>query len=140
MSNDTMDAVGTTLVLGTLAVEKVTLKGLGVEGGEALDASHLENSAVRTYKPQTLKMIKNITGTGHYDPSDLAALLTEINKNQSMVLTFAGIGTITFWGYLIDFDPDEGEIGATWNASFEIQVTNLNGSDVETAPVWAAAT
>lgn len=138
MSNDTRDGVGTSLAIGSLAIEKVTLKGLGLEGGEALPASHLDNTSVLTFKPQTLAMVKNITGTGHYDPSDLATLLTEINNNQEMVLTFSGVGTITFWGYLIDFDPDEGEIGSTWNASFEIQVTNLDGTDVETPPVWAA--
>jgi len=140
MSNDTKDGVGTSLVLGTLAIEKVTLKGLGVEGGEALDASHLENADVLTFKPQVLQKIKNVTGTGHYAPEDLAALLVEVNNNQELSLVFAGIGTITFWGYLLDFDPDEGEIGSTWNASFEVQVTNLNATDVETKPAWSAST
>jgi len=140
MSNDTREGVGTSITIGSFSIEEVTLKGLGADGGDALDASHLANVLYKTKKPQTLIEIPDLTGTGHYNPANQAAMIAEVNKNQSLVLTFSGVGTITFWGYLKSFDPDEGEIGSTWNSTFAIVVTNLNGSDAETGPVWAAAT
>jgi len=140
MSNDTRDAVGTVLVIGSAALEKVTLKGIGLNGGDPLDASHLGNVAYLTKKPQSLLEVMELTGTAHYAPENLAVIVAELNKNQSLVLTFPGVGTVTFWGYLQTYEPDEGEIGSTWNASFTVQVTNLNATDVETGPVFAAAT
>lgn len=140
MSNDTRDALSTTLVIGSAALEKLTLKGLGLSGGDPLDATHLGNVAYMTKKPNSLIEISEITGTAHYNPANLAAIIAEINKNQSLVMNFPGVGTITFWGYLQAFEPDEGEVGTVWNASFTVQVTNLNDSEVETGPVFAAAT
>jgi len=140
MSNDTREGVGTSLDIGTLAIEKVTLKGLGLEGGDALDASHLANVLYKTKKPQTLTEIPDVTGTGHYTPANHDTAVAELNKNQELVLTFAGVGTLTFWGYLKTYDPDEGEIGTVWNVTFSIVVTNLDGTESELGPVWAAAT
>jgi len=137
MANATKDGVGTSLTIGSLTLEQVTLKGLGINGGDPLDASHLGNTAYLTKKPQTLKEVTDITGTAHYAPEDLADVIAEINDNQSMTLTFTGIGTITFYGFLQVFEPDEGEIGSTWNASFTVVVTNLNATDVETGPVFS---
>lgn len=135
---EALEAVGTTLTIGSGTLCYVSLSGLGIDGGEKLDATCLDNTTWKTYLPQTLVDVPNLTFTAAYEPDEFAALVAEVNVNQSIVLNFASpLGGITFWGYLKSFTPAEAGVGERWTATGEIVVTNMNGSNVETAPVYA---
>ena len=133
-----IESLGTVLTVGSSTFCYVSLQGLGVDGGDPLDATCLANTAWKTKLPQTLKEAQNITFTAKYEPADFAQTHAEINVNQSCTMNFASpLGTLTFWGYLKNFTPNEGGIGEAWEGTGEIVVTNMNGSNVETAPVYA---
>ena len=135
---DALEPIGTTLVIGSATLCYVSLSGLGLDGGEKLDATCLDNTQWRTYLPQTLIDVPNLTFTASYEPDELAAVVGEINVNQQLALNFASpLGTITFWGYLKSFTPAEAGVGERWTATGEIVVTNMNASNVETGPSYA---
>ena len=136
---EALEAIGTTLNIGTATLCFVSLSGLGLDGGEKLDATSLDNTTWKTYLPQSLIDVPNLSFTAAYEPDEFAVLVSEINVNQSITLTFASpLGNIVFWGYLKSFTPAEAGVGERWTATGEIVVTNMNGSNVETGPVYSA--
>jgi len=138
MADTPIEGIGASITIGSLGLTKIrTLGGFAIDGGDPLDATYLANSAWMTKLPQTLAEASDISFTMDYDPSQLAAVVTEINNNQSIVMTFSGIGTITFWGYLKSYEPDDGEKGTAWTVSCTIVPTLLNASLAETAPVFS---
>lgn len=138
-----IEGVGTSLTVGAHTFCYVSLKGLSITAGDALDATCLSNSAWVTKLPPTLREVSDVTFTAHYAPEDFDAIDTETGANQELVISFAyqgtAIGTITFWGYLSSFDPEEGTVGSTWNGTGSIVVTNMTSAYVEQGPVWASA-
>ena len=133
-----LEGLGTTISIGSSSICYVSIAGLGIDGGERLEATCLSNSDWRTYLPQTLVDVPNLTFTAAYEPSEFAALVAEVNVNQQITINFAApLGSITFWGFLKSFTPDEGTYGQRWTATGEIAVTNMNASNIETGPTYA---
>lgn len=137
-----IEGLGTTLTVGSANLCYVTLQGLGIDGGEKLSATCLENSEWMTFLPQTLKSIPDLAFTASFKPQDWDAISAEINVNQQLTISYAyqgtSLGSITFWGYLKEFTPSEGAVGERWTASGTIVVTNLNTSNAETGPSYSA--
>lgn len=132
-----IEPVGTTLTIGSHTFCYVSLSGVGVDGGEAIDDTCLSNTTWRTKMPQTLIDTPNVTFTAVYEPADLAAIRAEVNVNQALVLDFPSpLGAITFYGYLKSFNPAEAGVGERWTGTGEIVVTNQNGG-VETGPSYS---
>jgi hypothetical protein len=138
MANEkALEAVGTVLTVGSLPLCNVQLGSLGLDGGDPIDNTCLTNTAYITKQPQALMEVPDVPFTADYHPEDLALLTAEINKNQQLTLNFPDVGTLTFWGYLRSFTPNQVGRGEAWRANGVIVVTNLDGSAVETAPSWA---
>jgi len=136
------DGFSTTVTLSTSDVtfiEETKVKPIGVDGGDPIPRTTMLNSAYRTQKPPTLKGHTSLKMTVRYDPQVLTEIHAAVNVNQSIVLSHPDGQTWTFWGWLKSFEPNDNEEGAEVTAEVEFIVSNLNGSDVETAPVRAAA-
>lgn len=134
-----IEGLGTTLTIGSATLDFVSIAAPGLDGGDALDATVLDNVAWRTKLPQTLKEVPDLAFTATFNPADFAALSGEINVNQLLTMDFKSpLGSMAFWGYLKSFTPSEGAIGTRWEATGSIVVTNMNGSNAETAPVYSA--
>ena len=136
------EAVGTMLTIGTFGLCNVQLGSIGLDGGEPIDNTCLSNVLYVTKQPQSLIEVPDFSFTCDYHPNDLAAAIAELNKNQQMTIEFAdssggSLGTLTFWGYLKSYTPNEASRGEAWRANGVVVVTNLNGSNVETPPSWA---
>ena len=142
MPGPVIEGLGTTLTIGSAVLCFVTLGVPGVDGGEALDATCLDNVEWITRLPQTLKNVPDISFTARFVPADWEGIVDEVNVNQLLTVDFsyqgADLGSISFWGYLKSFAPDAGAVGTTWNASGTLVVTNMNGSNVETGPAYTA--
>lgn len=138
MANEkSLEAVGTGLTVGSIPLCNVQLSSVGLDGGEPIDNTCLTNTLFVTKQPQALVEVPDIAFTCDYHPEDLALLKAEINKNQELQIVFYGLGTLTYWGYLRSFTPNQVGRGEAWRASGVIVVTNLNGSAIETPPSWA---
>ena len=136
------EAVGTVLTIGSLPLCNVQLGSIGLDGGDPIDNTCLTNASMITKQPQVLAEVPDFSFVCDYHPQDLNALKSELNLNQSITIGFSNydgtsLGTLTFWGYLRSFTPNEASRGEAWRASGVVVVTNLNGSNDETPPVWA---
>jgi hypothetical protein len=138
VNDKALEAVGTSLSIGALTLCNVQLGSIGIDGGEPIDNTCLTNIAFVTKQPQALMEVPDFNFTCDYDPSELAAVVNEVNANQQLQLSFPSpYGTLTFWGYLKSLIPNEASRGEAWRANGVVVVTNLNGSAVETPPSWA---
>lgn len=135
-----IEGLGTTLTIGSATLCYITLGAIGVDGGEKLDATCLDNTEWMTYLPQTLKNVPDISFTAKFDPTELSGILDEVNVKQLLTLSFSyqgvDLGSYAFWGHLQSFVPAEGAIGTRWEATGVIVADLLNASDVETGPVY----
>lgn len=139
---EAIEGLGTTLAIGSATLCYVSLQGLGIDGGDKLDATCLDNTAWKTFLPQTLKEVPDLTFTAAFEPNEWDAIDGEVNVNQLLTITYSyqgtSLGSVAFWGYLKSFTPAEGTVGERWTATGTIVVTNMNGSNVETGPVYSA--
>jgi hypothetical protein len=136
------DGFSTTITLTTsdlTFMEETKVKPPGVDGGDPIPRTTMLNTAVRTQKPPKLKSFTPVKVTARYDPQILAEAITACNINQEIVVTHPDGQTWTFWGWLKSAEPNENEEGSEVTMELEFILSNLNASDVETAPVRAAA-
>lgn len=136
------EAVGTVLTIGSLPLCNVQLGSIGLDGGEPIDNTCLDNISYVTKQPQVLAEVPDVAFVCDYHPQDLALVQGELNKNQQITIAFSqndgtALGTLTFWGFLRSFTPNEASRGEAWRANGVVVVTNLDGSNVETPPSWA---
>ena len=110
----------------------------GISGGGANDTTTMHNSAWRTMAPKQLKTMTECSFTAAYDPAVYTEILTMINNNQQITLTFADGSTLIFWGWLDEFTPNAVVEGEQPTAEITIIPSNQNDSQVETAPVYSA--
>lgn len=133
------EPVGTTLAVGSQTFCFVSIGGIGFAARDAIENTCLSNSEYITKQPQALKESGDLPFTALWDPSEFADIEAEINDNQELVFTVAGLGTITFYGFLQTADISEAGPGDRWEISGNIVITNLTDGNVETGPVYAAA-
>jgi hypothetical protein len=111
----------------------------GADGGGPNDTTTMRNTAWRTRQPKKLKTLTPCEGTAQYDPvffnANLAALL---NINQSITVTFPDNSTLTFFGWLNEFKPNEHKEGEAPTVRFSVVPSNQDGTGAEYAPVYAA--
>lgn len=119
-----------------------TLKEISVtppklDGTGKIDQSTMRNSRLRTALPKVLLSLDECKITVSYDPSSLNAILSCIQVNQSITIQFPDTHTWTFWGWVDTFALGELKDGDRPTAEITIIPSNLNGSGVETLPVYA---
>jgi len=115
-----------------------TVQPPGIDGGEPIDTTTMRNDAVRTAAPHVLYSLTPLNCNVAYDPTVYDSILGAINDNDEFVVTFPDEGTLTFWGYLKSFIPQELTQDDEPMAAIVIVPTNINASGVETIPVVAA--
>jgi len=130
------DGYATTInVGGTLFYEKVVTPP-GVDGGGPIDITLMANTKWRTFAAKALMTLANASATVAYDPACYDEIIDLVNVNGSIVVTFPDTHTLTFYGWLNSFIPNECAEGGVPTAEIEIIASNQNAG-VETAPVYA---
>lgn len=127
---------GTTFTFANVTVLpiKITVPGWA---REMIDKTTLSNSAWKTKKPATLRELNDMTLTVEFDPGAVQLYPT---VNQQMTLTFpSGAGSLVFWGAIKSVSDPDVETDGRMTQDIVITPTNLNASDVETAPVFAGS-
>jgi hypothetical protein len=123
---------------GAVLVEKTSTPP-GLTGGGEIDTTTMANTTWRTRYPKALVTLSEASITAAYDPSALTTLLSLLNVNASITVTFPDTSTLVFWGWLDEFTPGEAAEGEQPTAECTIIPSNVNASGVETAPVFTAA-
>ena len=109
----------------------------GIEAGGENDTSNMRNLVWRTKQPKSLKTLSNAEMVISYDPALYTDMVDMVGVNQSIVLTFTGAETITFWGWVDSFVPGPNQEGTQPSATISVICSNQNSAGAETAPVIA---
>lgn len=129
-------------VLGTgvtLLLKEITVTPPGIDGGGANDTTTMRNSAWRTNQPKHLKSLTECACTFQYDPAIYDQILTLINVNGLVTITFSDESTLEFWGWLNNFTPGACEEGSMPTADGTVICSNQDDDGTEVAPKYTAA-
>lgn len=111
-----------------------------VEGGGENDTTTMQNTAWRTRAPKKLKTLGEMGLTVAYAPEAYSDVVSMVNVNQLITVTFSDGGTLVFWGWLDSFVPGEIVEGEQPEAEVNIIASNQNASGAETAPTLTPGT
>lgn len=134
------DGFKTTVTFGTTPTVKFWEKKVtppGVEGGGAIDTTTMRNTAWRTKAPKVLQDMSDMKLTVAYDPTVISDIVSMRGVIQQIIVTFPDSVTLTFWGWLESFTPNELAEGEQPTAEVTITPSNQNTSGEEVAPVTA---
>ena len=123
----------------TVLFYEKTVTPPGFDAGGEIDQTIMANTALRTSMPKALLSVSNSSLTVAYDPACYDEVKALAGVNNLITVTFPDGSTLVYWGWLNTFTPSELQEGEQPTAEMEIITSNLNDSDVETGPVYAAA-
>lgn len=122
--------------LGTISFWEKLVDLPGLDGGPPIDQTTQFNVAYRTRWPRTLIDVTPITiPDAAFDPNVYNQILSYINRNDTITVSFADGSTIAFWGYLQSFKPNPMREGEQPTCSVTFIPTNLDNSYAEQGPV-----
>ena len=129
----------TLIELGTSGAVKFyqkTVKPPGASGGGAVDTLTMLNTRFRTQWPKKLLTISDCDLNAAYDPAIFTDVLTMIQVNQLLTITFADLTTLEWYGWLEEFEPSEISEGEQPTASIKLMASMQNNAKVETPWVY----
>jgi hypothetical protein len=110
----------------------------GMEGGGANEITTMLNTTWRTKAPKKLVSLTDCNFVAAYDPVVYSDVVSMVNENQLITITFPDTSTVAFWGWLDQFTPNANTEGEQPTAQCTIIPSNQNASGTETAPVYTA--
>jgi hypothetical protein len=131
------DGFSTTIAFSedsSVQMQEIEVTPPGVSGGGEIDQTSMQNTTWRTAAPKSLKTLTDGSLTVAYDPDFITEIIAMVNVNQQITVTFPGAETLVFWGWIDEFAPGAQVEGQRPTASVTLKASNLNGSNVETAP------
>lgn len=119
---------------------EISVKPIGIDGGDMVDTTTMHNTNVRTHAPSALYDVTDLTGSAAYDPVVLDQILAQINVPATITITHPNGDQWAFFGCLRIFEPDENTEGEMPTASFTISATNTDpSSGAEEIPNYVTA-
>lgn len=108
----------------------------GLDGGEPVVQTTMHNTQWRTMAPRALITMTPHQFMGAYDPAIYTSILTLINVETTVTVTFKDGSTLAFYGFLQKFEPAQLQEGTQPEAAITIVPTNFDYvNKVEAAPV-----
>ena len=111
----------------------------GVDGGGETDTSTMHNTTWRTRSPKGLLTMSEASMRAAYDPAVYDEIVSMVNVNQLITVTFPDTSTLVFWGWIDKFTPGESVEGEQPEADVTIVPSNQDDDGAETAPEYTAA-
>lgn len=122
----------------SIAFFEKDVQPVGFEGGEPIDQTTQFNVTVRTAFPRVLYSLDPIVCNVAYSPNALGQIMSVINQNTVITVTFQDGGTICFYGWLRSFKPGPLAEGQQPMAVATFHPSNLDGNFAEQVPVETA--
>jgi len=134
------DGFSTLVSIAGATLHEKTVTPPSIEGGGENDTTTMRNTAWRTRYPKLLKTLGEMTFTAAYDNAAYSTLVSAINVNQEVTITFPDGGTLVFWGWMDNVAPGDIAEGEQPEVTVTIIASNLDGSLAEIAPVLTPGT
>lgn len=120
----------------TVGLWTKSLKPPGLDGGDAIAQTTMENTLWRTFAPRGLITLTEATGRAAYDPAVYTSLQSIINVAGSMTYHFSDGSYLDFFGFLKTFQPGELVEGNQPEADISWVCTNVDpNTGAESGPV-----
>jgi len=118
-----------------------TVQPPGLDGGDPIPTTTMHNSTYRTKAARSLIDTTDSSVVVAYDPVVYDQIIALLNVEGAITINFSNSDTLSFFGFLQTFEPQEVEEGAQPEANITIAVTNVDPSDgSEAAPNYVTAT
>ncbi len=126
----------TLAVNSTISFWEKTVDPPGFDGGPPIDQTTQFNVLYRTRWPRTLIDVTPISiPDAAYDPNLYTQVLSVINVNTVITISFQDASTIAFYGFLQSFNPNPMREGEQPTCSLTFVPTNMDSAFAEQAPV-----
>lgn len=113
------------------------VKPPGLDGGEPIDISTMFNVFWHTLHPRRLVKMADATTMVAYNPVVLNELLSLLNVQTTITITFPDAATWCFYGFLQKFEPGDNKEGEFPEATVTVVPTNWDYvNKVEAGPVY----
>lgn len=125
-------------LLPTAGYREITVKGSGIDGGDAIEISTQHNTARETYYPRVLKKNDEVTAECAFDPNIYSTLESIVNNpNNVTTETLPDGSTYCYWSVLRKIERSEMKKGERPTITLTITVTNYDPvAHVEVLPVY----
>jgi hypothetical protein len=101
----------------------------GMDSGGPNDVTTMRNITFRTKSPKRLITLTQMKLKVAYDPAVYTTISAQIGINQVIVIAFPDTTTMTFWGWLDKFTPDNIREGEQPTAEITIECSNHNNAN-----------
>lgn len=120
---------------------EISVKPVGLDGGDAIDTTTMHNTTMRTMAPRTLKTATEMQVVAAYDPVFYDQILALINVETLCTITFPNGDKVDVYAYLKAAEFNELVEGTQPQVTLTIVPTNVNPSTgAEVAPNYITAT
>jgi len=103
----------------------------GIDGQDPVVISHNAKTNFVEKLARSLKELTPASGTVVYDPAQTAEITTAINLHQVILVGFKEGDAVGFYGFLRNFEPEEGQDGEQPTASIELVPCGVNAAGAE---------
>lgn len=110
----------------------------GLDGGGENDTTTMHNVRWRTRQPKKLITLTEVSASCAYDPAVYDSILNIINVNQWITVEFSDGSTVSFYGWLNQFTPNDISEGEQPTADIQIIPSNQDNSGNEVNPDYVA--
>jgi hypothetical protein len=109
----------------------------GISGGGANDVTTMLNVTYRTMAPKNLITLSEASFEAAYDPAFYDEIITMVNLNQTITVTFPDGGILLFRGWIDEFTPNRNVEGEQPTAEITIIPSNRDPvTGAESAPIF----
>ena len=135
------EGFGCSLAATGFTLDLISVTPPEISRGDGIPATTLANVKIETFSiPKLLKTGECAFSADVTESSPTTQQLVDAGSNLEWTYTLADIETCKFWGYVKTMPIQEAtsDSGTRHIMNGTVFLTNVNGSDEETEPVWAA--
>jgi hypothetical protein len=115
----------------TLLLKEKSFTPPPLDGDGVIDTTTFRNQTFRTKAAKSLKTLGEFSFTAAYDPDVYTEFKSQLNTNQQFVITFPNSETMTFYGIMTSFSPNQHTEGEQPDAEVTIVPSCVDASGVE---------
>lgn len=122
---------------------EVTVTPVGIDGGDPINQDTMWNLVWHLVTPRHLKTLMEVMFTAAYDPDGYSGFIAWINIVTNITVYYPDGSTVTFWGFMRKFEPQEVKEGEMPKVNVTVTPSLMdpsapNGRPVIVGPVLTA--